>query len=172
MMREHPGAVTFLGDPLTLQGDLPAVGADAPDAEVLDNDLNPVRLSSHRGHVVVLLTVPSLDTPVCDAEVRRFNREAASLADAVDVVVASMDLPFAQARWCGAAGIERVTTVSDHLNAELGRAYGVLVKELRLLARTVFVIDREGVLRYAQLVTEISEEPDYDKALSAIRELT
>ena len=170
-MNEHEGSVTFLGNPLTLVGDIPALGAPAPDAGVLNNELDPVRLSDKRGSILVLLTVPSLDTPVCDTEVRRFNTLAGELAEDVAILVASMDLPFAQARWCGAAGVEAVTTVSDHRDAELGRQYGVLVKELRLLARAIFVIDREGILRYVQLVGEIAEEPDYDAALAAVKAL-
>lgn len=171
-MSEHAGDVTFLGNPLTRVGDLPVLREAAPDAAVLDNELNPTNLSALRGSIVVLVTVPSLDTPVCDTEVRRFNQEAAALGSDVRIVVASMDLPFAQARWCGAAGIDAVSTVSDHREAALGLAYGVLIKELRLLARCVFVIDREGVLRYAQLVKEISDEPDYGAVLAAVKDLS
>ena len=166
-MSEYVGDVTFLGTPLTRVGDLPALGAQAPDATVLDNELNPTNVSALRGSIAVLVTVPSLDTPVCDTEVRRFNVAAAELGSDVRIVVVSMDLPFAQARWCGAAGVAAVSTVSDHLAGALGTAYGVLIKELRLLARSIFVIDREGVLRYAQLVKEVSDEPDYEAVLAA-----
>jgi thiol peroxidase len=164
--------VTFLGNPLTLVGDQPALGAPAPDATLLDNGLKPVRLSSYRGKTLVLVAVPSLDTPVCDTEARRFNQEATGLGADVVVLVASMDLPFAQGRWCGAAGADRVVTLSDHRDAALGLAYGVLVEELRLLARSVFVIDADGVLRYAQVVKEITQEPDYAAVLAAVKSLS
>lgn len=170
-MKTRPGAVTFLGNPLTLVGDLPAVGATAPDVTLLDNGLKPASLSSYRGKTVVLVTVPSLDTPVCDTEARRFNQEATRLGDNVVVLVVSMDLPFAQGRWCGAAGVDRVVTLSDHRDAALGSAYGVLVQELRLLARSVFVIGADGVLRYAQVVKEITQEPDYAAVLAAVKSL-
>jgi thiol peroxidase len=113
--------------------------------------------------------VPSLDTPVCDLQTRRFNQEAARLGPDVQILTISMDLPFAQKRWCGAAGIERVTTLSDHREASFGTAYGVLIKELRLLARAVFVVDKDGVVRYVQIVPELSREPDYEAALAAAK---
>jgi len=168
-MTERKGAVTFKGSPLTLTGNEIKAGGQAPDVELTGNDMKPVRLSSYRGTVLALLSVPSLDTPVCDMETRRFNKEAASLGPDVQIVAVSMDLPFAQARWCGAADINRVRTLSDHRDRAFGEAYGVLIKELGLLARAIFVIDREGVLRYTQLVREIGNEPDYKEALDAIR---
>jgi len=113
--------------------------------------------------------VPSLDTPVCDIQTRRFNEQAAALGDDVVVLTISMDLPFAQQRWCGAAGIENVQTLSDHRNAEFGSAFGLLIKELRLLARAVFVLDAEGVVRYKQIVGELTNEPDYDSATEAVK---
>jgi thiol peroxidase len=164
--------VTLHGDPLGLSGSPATVGDQAPDVELLDNELNPVVLSSLRGKALVLLSVPSLDTPVCDVETRRFNQEAADLGDDVAVVAVSMDLPFAQGRWCGAAGIENVQTLSDHREAAFGQAYGVLIPALRLLARAVFVVDAEGVVQYAQVVPEVADEPDYDAALDAVRALT
>jgi thiol peroxidase len=164
--------VTLHGNPLDLAGSPVVVGDSAPDVELLDNELNPVALSSLRGKVLVLLSVPSLDTPVCDVETRRFNQEAADLGENVAVVAVSMDLPFAQARWCGAAGIENVQTLSDHREAAFGQACGVLIPALRLLARAVFVIDAEGVVQYAQVVPEVADEPDYDAALEAVRGLT
>jgi len=167
-MTERPGAVTMKGAPLTLVGKEIKPGDKAPDFEVLDNALAPVRLGAYQGKVIVLSSVPSLDTPVCDMETRRFNSEAAKLGDEVVVLTVSMDLPFAQKRWCGAAGVEQVTTLSDHKDAAFGLAYGVLIKELRLLARSVFVIDRQGVVRYVQLVKEVTHEPDYDDVLQAI----
>lgn len=170
-MKTNPGAVTFRGNPLTLVGEVPAVGRAAPDVTVLDNGLKPAKLSDYRGKTVVLVTVPSLDTPVCDTETRRFNREAVGLGGSVVVLVVSVDLPFGQGRWCGAAGVDRVVTLSDHRDTALGLAYGVLIQELRLLARSVFVIGPDGVLRYAQVVKEITKEPDYEAVLSAVRAL-
>jgi len=170
-MEEHPGIITFQGNPLTLMGKERKVGDQAPDFEVLGNDLSPVKLSSFRGKVCVISSVPSLDTPVCDMETRRFNDEASKLGPDVAILTISMDLPFAQARWCGAAGVDQVTTLSDHRDTAFGEAYGVLIKELRLLTRCIHVVDREGVIRYVQLVKEITQEPDYDAVLSAVNEL-
>jgi len=167
----HKHTVTFKGKPLTLAGRMPQVGAPAPDAALVGNDLGEVTVASFRGQVLVLATVPSLDTSVCATETRRFNEAAAGLGDDVQVLTVSMDLPFAQKRWCGAEGIDRVVTASDHRDAALGRAYGVLIQELRLLARAVFVVDREGVVRYRQLVEEMTEEPDYGPVLAAARGL-
>ncbi|MEK7269732.1 MAG: thiol peroxidase [Planctomycetota bacterium] len=168
---ERTGVITFKGNPLTLVGPEPKVGLPAPDATLLGKDLSAVKISSFRGKVCVISCVPSLDTPVCDIQTRRFNKEATLLGPDVVVLTASMDLPFAQARWCGAAGVDRVVTLSDHRDASFGLAFGMLVKELRLLARGVFVLDKAGVLRYAQIVKEITTEPDYDAALKAVRAL-
>ncbi len=168
-MAERAGAVTFQGNPLTLLGNDVKAGDKAPAFETLDNSLTPVSLASYQGKVVILSSVPSLDTPVCDLETRRFNDEAAKLAEDVVVLTISMDLPFAQKRWCGAAGVTHVTTLSDHKDAAFGLAYGVLIKELRLLARAVFVVDRQGVVRYVERVKEITHEPDYDAALEAVK---
>ncbi|MBW1982861.1 MAG: thiol peroxidase [Deltaproteobacteria bacterium] len=168
-MTERPGIITMRGNPLTLVGNEIKVGDQAPDFVVLDNDLKPVQFSSYRGKVCIICSVPSLDTPVCDMETRRFNNEAASLSDEVAILTVSMDLPFAQKRWCGAAGVDRVQTLSDHREASFGTAYGLLIKELRLLARAVLVVDKQGKVTYVQLVKEIAEEPDYDAALQAAR---
>ncbi len=170
-MQERPGIVTMKGNPLTLVGTELKVGDQAPAFVALDNDLSPVSLDSFRGKVCIISSVPSLDTPVCDMETRRFNNEAGGLGDDVVILTISMDLPFAQKRWCGAAGVDRVQTLSDHRDASFGKAYGVLIKELRLLARAVFVLDQQGIIRYLQLVKEIVEEPDYESVLSAVREL-
>lgn len=170
-MTDRTGAVELHGKPLTLSGNELNVGDTAPDFELLDNDLNLVRLSDYRGKVCILSAVPSLDTPTCDMETRRFNTEAAELGPDIAVVTVSMDLPFAQKRWCGAAGVDKVVTLSDHRNAGFGNDYGVLIKELRLLARAIFVVDKEGVIRYTQLVKEIGEEPDYGEVLEAARKL-
>ena len=170
-MEERAGAVTMRGNPLTLLGKELQQGSEAPDVELLDNDLSPVRLSSFRGKVCVVASVPSLDTPVCDMETRRFNEEAGGLGEDVVILTVSMDLPFAQKRWCGAAGVDRVVTLSDHRDGSFGTAYGVLIKELRLLARCVFVMDRDGVVQYIQPVKEIAEEPDYGAVLDAVKRL-
>ena len=170
-MSERTGIITMHGNPLILKGHEVKAGYPAPDATLLDNDLNPVTISSYRGKVCVISSVPSLDTPVCDLETRRFNQEAEALGNDVVILTVSMDLPFAQKRWCGAAGVERVITLSDHRDASFGEAYGMLVKELRLLARAVHVIDREGVVRYIQIVNEMSEEPDYAEVINEIKKL-
>jgi thiol peroxidase len=170
-MQERSAAVTMGGNPLTLTGSEVKVGDSAPDVEVIGNDLSPVRLSSYKGKVCVISVVPSLDTPVCDMQTRKFNETAASLGDNVVILTISMDLPFAQARWCGAAGVDKVVTLSDHRAAAFGEAYGVLIKEVRLLARSVFVVDQSGTVRYIQLVKEIKQEPDYGEVLEAVKNL-
>ena len=170
-MEENNGIITMKGNPLTLVGKQPKVGEHAPDFEVLDNDLSPVRLSSFLGKVCVIASVPSLDTPICDMETRRFNEEAGILGPDVAILTISMDLPFAQKRWCGAAGVDKVTTLSDHLSASFGETYGVLIKALRLLARAVFVVDADGVVQYVQIVKEVTDEPDYDDVLGALKKL-
>lgn len=171
-MTERTQAITLHGNPFTLVGEEPAIGKPAPDATLVDNDLKPVKLSDYRGKVVILSSVPSLDTPVCDMQTRRFNTEAAKLGTDVAILTLSMDLPFAQKRWCGAAGVDQVVTLSDYKEADFGHVYGLLIKELRLLARAVLIIDREGVIRYCQIVKEVSEEPDYDDVLAAVKEMT
>jgi thiol peroxidase len=168
-MEERAGKITMKGNPLTLVGKELKLGDTAPDFEVLDNDLAPVKLGSFKGKVCIVSSVPSLDTPVCDMETRRFNEEAGKLGPDIRVLTISMDLPFAQKRWCGAAGVDKVTTLSDHRDASFGIAYGVLIKELRLLARAVFVIDGGGVIRHIELVNELTEEPDYDAVLNAVK---
>jgi thiol peroxidase len=170
-MEERAGIITMHGNPLTLIGEEIKTGDMAPDITVLDNDLSPVKLSSYRGKICVISSVPSLDTPVCDIETRRFNQEAEGLGEDVVILTISMDLPFAQKRWCGSAGVDRVITLSDHRDASFGKAFGMLIKELRLLARGIFVIDREGVVRDVQIVKEVSEEPDYAAVIDAVKKL-
>ena len=170
-MSERSGAITMKGNPLTLVGEELKAGDQAPDVTLLDNELNPVQLSSFKGKVVVISAVPSLDTPVCDLETRKFNEEAANLGPDVQILTISMDLPFAQARWCAAEGVDRLTTLSDHRDASFGNAYGVLIKELRLLARCIFVVDKEGTIQYVQLVPELTSEPDYESVLEAVKKL-
>jgi thiol peroxidase len=171
IMEERKGLVTMKGKPVTLVGQTVKVGQKAPDFEVTANDLSPVRFSSFAGKVCIIASVPSLDTSVCDMETRKFNEKAAQLGSDVAVLTISMDLPFAQKRWCGAAGIKNVQTLSDYRDASFGNAYGVLIKDLRLLARAVFVVDKKGVVRYLQIVPEIATEPDYDAALKAVEAL-
>ncbi len=168
-MKERSAAVTMHGNPLTLVGSELHVGDPVPDLELLDNDLKAVKLSSFQGKVCVISSVPSLDTPVCDMETRRFNETADTLGDDVVILTVSMDLPFAQKRWCGAVGVENVITLSDHRDAAFGTAFGVLIKELRLLARSIFVVDRSGSIQYIQNVKELSEEPDYNAVIEAVQ---
>lgn len=169
IMQERTGVVEFKGQPMTLLGSEVKTGQAAPDFAAIGNDLSPVELSDYKGKVVIISSVPSLDTPVCDAQTRRFNEEAASLSADIVILTVSMDLPFAQKRWCGAAGVKRVHTISDHRDAEFGRAYGLLIKELRLLARAVIVVDRQGKAAYVQVVKEIAQEPDYEPVLAAAK---
>mgnify|MGYP000353819642 CR=1 FL=1 len=168
---EKQNAITFKGDPLTLVGDEVQVGKPAPVFTAAANDLSDYQLSDDQGKVIVLSSVPSLDTGVCDTETRKFNELASSLGDDVVIVTISLDLPFAQARWCGAAGVDQVKTVSDYKAAEFGQKYGLLIKELHLLARAVMVIDKQGVVQYYQLVPEVTQEPDYEAVVEAVRKL-
>ncbi len=170
-MEERTGLVTMKGQSLTLLGNEAKVGQKAQDFEVVANDLSTVRFSSFSGKVCIILSVPSLDTSVCDTMTRRFNEEADSLGKDVVVLTISMDLPFAQKRWCGTVGVKNVQTLSDYREASFGRAYGVLIKELRLLARAVFVVNKEGILRHVQVVPELTNEPDYEAALNVVKQL-
>jgi thiol peroxidase len=168
---ERRGLVTFKGGPMTLLGPEIKVGDKAPDFKAADNSLQPATLDSFRGKVKIITSVPSLDTPVCDMETRRFNEEAGKMPDNVVVLTVSMDLPFAQKRWCAAAGVEKVKTLSDYQGRSFGLAYGVLVKELQLLARAVFIVDDQDIVRYVEMVPEITREPDYDRVLGAVKGL-
>lgn len=168
-MSEQTAKVTFKGGPMTLVGSPVTVGQPAPAFALVGNDMAAVALQSLTGKVILISVVPSLDTPVCDTQTRRFNEAAAGLGDDVVVLTISVDLPFAQKRWCGAAGIERVVTASDYKDRAFGQAYGLYVKELGLLARAVLVVDRQGVVTYQEVVGEITNEPDYDAALRAAR---
>jgi thiol peroxidase len=170
-MSERTGVVTMKGNPLTLLGNEVKVGDRAPDFNVTRNDLSPATLADFEGKVLILSSVPSLDTPVCSVETRRFNEEASKLGPDLLVLTFSMDLPFAQKRWCAAEGVERVVTLSDHRDASFGMNYGVFIKGLRLLARAVFVVDRAGVVRYVQQVPELTHEPDYAQVIEAVKKL-
>jgi len=166
-MAERIGAVTMKGNPLTLTGHEIKAGDQAPDVTLVANDLSEVKLSSFKGKKIIISVVPSLDTPVCDLQTKRFNKEASSLTDVV-VLTVSKDLPFAQKRWCGAAGATAVKTLSDY-RSNFGETYGVLIKGLGLLARAIFVVDENSKVTYVQLVKEVASEPNYDEVLKALK---
>lgn len=168
---ERKNTVTFKGNPLTLIGDEIRPGMKAPNFEALTNDLAAVTLGTYSGKTRVVSVVPSLDTPVCDAQTRRFNQEATKMSKDTVVLTISMDLPFAQKRWCGAAGVSNVITLSDHMKASFGTAYGTLIAELRLLTRSIFIIDKDDVVRYVEYVSEMTQEPDYAKALEELKKI-
>jgi thiol peroxidase len=172
MAEERKGAVTMRGNPVTLSGAEIRAGQDAPDFTALDNSLQPVRLSDAKGKVIILSAVPSVDTPVCDTETRRFNQEAASLGSGIEIWTLSADLPFAQKRWCGAAGVDRVKTLSDFRDRSFSQNYGVLIKDgplAGLTARAVFVVSKDGKVKHVEYVKEIATEPQYDAILSAAK---
>ncbi|MCB7069286.1 thiol peroxidase [Caldibacillus sp. 210928-DFI.2.22] len=162
-------SVTFKGSPVTLVGNEVKVGNTAPNFTVLANDLSEVTLNDSEGHVRLISVVPSIDTGVCDAQTRRFNEEAASLPG-VKILTISCDLPFAQARWCAAAGIENVQVLSDHRDLSFGEAFGVVMKELRLLARSIFVVDSTGKITYKEIVNEVTNHPNYTAAIEAAKQ--
>lgn len=167
--QERTGVVTMRGNPLTLIGPELKPGDKAPDFQCVAQDLTPVSLASSAGKARLLIAVPSLDTPVCSTETIRFNREVGGMGGSAQVYVISMDLPFAQKRFCGAENIGNIQSLSDHREASFGRAYGVLIKELRLLARALFLVDPRDTIRYVQIVPEVAQEPNYDEALNALR---
>jgi thiol peroxidase len=160
--------ITFKGGAVTLQGNIVNVGDTAPDFTVLANNLTPVTLADSKGTVRIISVVPSVDTGVCDAQTRRFNEEAATL-EGVTILTVSVDLPFAQGRWCAAAGIDKVQTVSDHRDLSFGLNYGVVIKELRLLARSVFVIDANDKVVHVEYVNEVTNHPNYEAAIEAAK---
>jgi thiol peroxidase len=164
---ERPGATTMKGNPLTLIGPELKAGDKAPDFEVVDTSLKPVSLNTTNG-VRIFSVVPSLDTPVCDAQTKRFNEAAASLPS-VEIYTVSMDLPFAQKRWCGAFGVDNVKMLSDHRSGSFGENYGTLIKDLRIQSRAIFVVDKDNTIRYAEYVKEVADHPNYDAALEAAR---
>jgi len=172
MAAERKGIVTLKGNPLTLVGAEVKPGQRAPDFTAVDTSLQSVRLSEAKGKVLILSSVPSLDTPVCDTETRRFNVEAGKLGAGVEVWTISMDLPFAQKRWCGAAGVNNVKTLSDFRDRAFGQNYGVAIKDgplAGLNARAVFVVGRDGTVKHVEYVKEIASEPNYDAALAAAK---
>lgn len=166
--KENTGIITFMNNPMTLLGDLRKVGDAAPDFTALKNDLTPAKLSDYKGKKVLISSVPSLDTGVCDLQTKRFNKEAAAIAN-TQILTLSMDLPFAQARWCGAAGVESLLTLSDHKDADFGLKYGLVIKELRLLTRAVIVVDEKGTIIYQEIVPEVTNHPNYEAALAAVK---
>ncbi len=168
---ETKGRVKLGDNPLTLVGDLIKVGDRLPDVNLTDQDLNERPLSSYSGRILIISTVPSLDTPVCDAQTRRFNQEATQLGDEVQIITISNDLPFAQKRYCAAEGIERVEVLSDYRGQPFGRAVGLFIKENYLLARAVLVADADGVVRYVQIVPDLGQEPDYAAVIKAVKDL-
>jgi thiol peroxidase len=165
---ERAGATTLKGNPLTLVGPELKEGDTAPDFKVVDTGLKPVTLKDTGGHIRIISVIPSLDTPVCDAQTKRFNEEVAKLSG-VDVITISMDLPFAQKRWCGAFGVDNVTMLSDHMDGSFGSNYGTLIKELRIESRAIFVVDQENKIRHAEYVKEVADHPNYEAALTAAR---
>jgi thiol peroxidase len=169
MAEERKGAVTMRGNPMTLVGPELKAGQKAPAFTAVGKGLAPVTLDQFKGKVKIIAAIPSIDTPVCDAETRRFNEEASKLPGDVQILTISMDLPFAQARWCGAAGVDKVTTISDWRAAEFGQKYGALIKELHLLARAVFVLDKNDNVVYSEYVKEVANQPNFEAALEAAR---
>lgn len=171
MAQERTGVATIKGNPLTLIGPELKAGDTAPDFKVNKDLMNEVSLGDYAGKVKLISVVPSLDTGVCDAQTRRFNSEAATLGDNVVILTISVDLPFAQSRWCGAAGIDKVVTLSDYKTKTFGQAYGVLIKELQLDMRSIFVLDANNKITYVEYLKEMTEHPDYDAAIAAVKAL-
>ena len=167
---ERSGATTLKGKPFTLVGPELKAGDPAPDFEVVDTALQPVNLAKTGNKVRIFSVLPSLDTPVCDAQTKRFNDEAAKL-NSIDIYTVSVDLPFAQKRWCGAFGIDNVKMLSDHKDASFGSRYGTLIKELRIESRAIFVVGPDNVIRHAEYVKEVGDHPNYEAALTAARSL-
>lgn len=165
---ERTGVITFKGNPMTLIGPELKAGDPAPDFTVVNNELQPVKLSDLKGQVVVLSAVPSLDTPVCEMQTKNFNEKAASLN--AKVLTISLDLPFAQKRFCSSFNIENVTVLSDYKDRSFAQTYGLLIQELALIARSVFVIDKQGIIAYKEIVNEVTDQPDYGKVIEAAKQ--
>lgn len=171
MAQERTGVATLKGNPITLVGPELKVGDKAPDFTLNKSLVDEVTLADFAGKVKLISVVPSLDTGVCDAQTRRFNEEASNLGDNVVILTVSMDLPFAQARWCGAAGVDKVVTLSDYKHRSFGEAYGVLIKELALDMRAIFVVDSNDTLQYIEYLQEMTEHPNYEAAIEAVKGL-
>ena len=163
--------VLFKGNPLAVLGHQLKIGDQAPDFQVLAGDLSKVTLKTFKGKIKLISVVPSLDTPVCDQQTRKFNEESGKLPEDVVTLTISMDLPFAQKRFCATAGIDKIKVLSDHRDASFGLAYGTLIKDLRLLARSVFIISADDRVQYVEYVKEVTSHPDYDAALKAVKQL-
>jgi thioredoxin-dependent peroxiredoxin len=167
---ERQGGTTFKGSPLTLLGPELKPGDKAPDFEVVDKTMSTVKLADTAGSVRIFSVVPSLDTPVCDMQTKRFNDESQKLGN-IRIYTVSMDLPFAQGRWSNSFGVDNVTMLSDHRGASFGMAYGTLIKEWRILSRAIFVVDNNDVVRHVEYVKEVADHPDYEAALNKAKEL-
>lgn len=170
MSQERKGAVTFKGNPLTVVGPELKAGDPAPEFELLAEDLSTVKLSDSKGKTRLISVVPSLDTPVCDAQTRRFNEEAAKLPKEVVAYTVSADLPFAQKRFCSTAGINKIKVLSDHRDVNFGTNWGVLIKELRLDARAIFIVGPDNRIQYVEVVKEVTQHPNYDAALDVLKQ--
>ena len=169
MSIERPGAVTLGGRPLTVIGEALEVGQQAPDFQLIANNYSRVTMADFAGKTRLISVVPSLDTSVCAVQTRRFNQEATALGDDVIVLTISVDMPGAQARWCGSEGVDRIQTLSDHFDMNFGIAYGTYIKEIRQEQRSVFVVDAEGNITYIEYVPEVGQEPDYEAAVAAVK---
>ena len=165
------GAVTFKGAPLTLAGQEVKVGSAAPDFKLhyFEGGLKELTLADLKGKATIISVVPSLDTPVCATQTKTFNEKLGELGDKINALTVSLDLPFAQNRFCGAEGIKNLRTASDYQERAFGQSYGTLIEELKILSRAVFVLDKEGKVVYAQYVPEVASEPDYEPALAALK---
>jgi thiol peroxidase len=169
---ERNNVATFKGSPITLIGEEVRAGQAASDFKALDSDLKEVDLSAFKGKIKLIASVPSLDTPICDLQIKRFNDEAAKISKDVAIIFISMDLPFAQKRFCQAYDIKKVKTLSDHKEANFGQNYGVLIKELRLLSRAIFIVDKSDKVSYVEYVKELGSHPDYEAALNALKQIS
>jgi thiol peroxidase len=170
-MNNGARTITLGGKPQTLMGNELRIGQKAPEFEAVDLNMQSFRFSGNNSRLTLISSVSSLDTSVCDVETRRFNTEASHLGDQIDILTISVDLPFAQKRWCGAAGVDKVIVISDYKDHSFGLSYGVLIQESKLLARAIFIVDKKGIIQYIQLVPEIGQEPDYNDVLDAVRKL-
>ncbi len=172
-MSDRTGLVTFGGNPVTISGNEVKVGDKAPNFQAVNNDLSGYDFYKDKdsNKVYIISAVPSIDTGVCDKETRKFNEEAAKLGNDIEILTISEDLPFAQGRWCGAAGIDKVKTISDYNGHSFATNYGVMIKEFSLLARCVFVIDKSGVIKFIEMVNEVTNEPDYSKIIEEAKKL-
>ncbi|MCK9857142.1 thiol peroxidase [Paenibacillus sp. ATY16] len=171
MSQERTGVAAFKGNPITLIGPEVKVGDQAPDFTVNKSLVDSVSLKDFAGKVKLISVVPSIDTGVCDAQTRRFNEEAASLGENVMVLTVSVDTPFAQSRWCGAAGVDKVVMLSDFKSHDFGQAYGVYIKEFGLDMRSIFVIDANDKVQYVEYLSEMTEHPNYEQAINAVKAL-